>query len=50
MALSTFGESPLTCTLGDGTLTPGLEAVLAGPDPGAEEHHPGQRLGALRRP
>ena len=37
MALSTWGEDPLAITLGDGTLTPGLEALLAGLTAGAEE-------------
>ncbi len=35
-ALSTFGESPLELTLGDGTLTPGTEHGLLGLTPGAE--------------
>ncbi len=29
-AISTFGEEPLSCTLGDGTLQPGLELALYG--------------------
>jgi FKBP-type peptidyl-prolyl cis-trans isomerase SlpA len=36
-ALSTWGEDPLAITLGDGALTPGLEALLAGLTAGAEE-------------
>jgi FKBP-type peptidyl-prolyl cis-trans isomerase SlpA len=36
-ALSTWGEDPLAITLGDGTLAPGLEALLAGLAAGAEE-------------
>lgn len=35
-ALSTFGESPLELTLGDGTLTPGTEHNLLGLIAGAE--------------
>lgn len=37
VALSSFGAEPITCTVGDGTLTPGVEEVLAGLVPGAEE-------------
>ena len=37
VALSTFGEEPIRCTIGDGTLTPGLEERLAGLAAGAEE-------------
>jgi len=33
-ALSTFGEPPLECVLGDGTLRPGMEMVLYGMRPG----------------
>gem|GEM_PF-5298 len=36
VALSTWGEDPLTLTLGDGTLTPGLESLLLGLVPGRE--------------
>jgi FKBP-type peptidyl-prolyl cis-trans isomerase SlpA len=36
-ALSTFGEEPMELTLGDGTLTPGTEALLIGLPAGAEE-------------
>jgi FKBP-type peptidyl-prolyl cis-trans isomerase SlpA len=35
-ALSTWGEEPLALTLGDGTLTPGLEALLDGLRVGVE--------------
>jgi 4-hydroxy-3-methylbut-2-enyl diphosphate reductase len=35
-ALSTLGEAPLSLTLGDGTLPPALEALMAGLTPGAE--------------
>jgi FKBP-type peptidyl-prolyl cis-trans isomerase SlpA len=35
-ALSTFGDEPLAFTLGDGTLTPGIEALLMGLTTGAE--------------
>ncbi|MEA3275857.1 MAG: FKBP-type peptidyl-prolyl cis-trans isomerase [Pseudomonadota bacterium] len=35
-ALSTLGEEPLDCTLGDGTLVPGLERLLLGLEPGAD--------------
>ncbi len=38
-ALSTFGESPLALTLGDGTLTPGTEQLLLGLTAGAEVEH-----------
>lgn len=38
-ALSTFGESPLELTLGDGTLTPGTEQPLLGLTAGAEIEH-----------
>lgn len=37
LALSTFGEAPVDCTIGDGTLTAGLEEALAGLAPGDEE-------------
>lgn len=37
VALSTLGAEPIQCTIGDGTLTPGVEAVLAGLTPGADE-------------
>ncbi len=36
-ALSTFGEAPLECTLGDGTLRPGMEMVLYGMRAGEED-------------
>lgn len=36
VALSTFDQAPITCTLGDGTLSPGLEAILMGLAPGAD--------------
>jgi FKBP-type peptidyl-prolyl cis-trans isomerase SlpA len=36
-ALSTRGEDPLAVTLGDGTLTAGLEALLLGQTVGVEE-------------
>jgi FKBP-type peptidyl-prolyl cis-trans isomerase SlpA len=35
--LSTFGEDPVTCTLGDGTLQPGLELCLYGMSQGMRE-------------
>ncbi len=35
-ALCTFDEEPLRLTLGDGTLAPGLEALLVGLTPGVE--------------
>ena len=38
-ALSTFGESPLELTLGDGTLTPGTEQLLLGLTAGGEAEH-----------
>lgn len=37
VALSSFGAEPIRCTLGDGTLSPGLEEVLSGMILGAEE-------------
>ena len=37
VALSTLGAEPIRCTIGDGTLTPGVESVLAGLTPGADE-------------
>jgi FKBP-type peptidyl-prolyl cis-trans isomerase 2 len=37
VALSSFGAEPIQCTIGDGTLTPGVESVLAGLTPGADE-------------
>jgi 4-hydroxy-3-methylbut-2-en-1-yl diphosphate reductase len=37
-ALSTGGEDPLAITLGDGTLAPGLEALLGNLEVGVEEH------------
>lgn len=37
VALSSFGDDPICCTIGDGTLTPGMEGVLAGLSPGSEE-------------
>ena len=36
LALSTWDADPLAITLGDGTLVPGLEALLAGMTPGEE--------------
>jgi FKBP-type peptidyl-prolyl cis-trans isomerase SlpA len=36
-ALSTFGEEPLALTIGDGTLAPGLEALLEGTASGEEK-------------
>ncbi len=38
-ALTTFGESPLELTLGDGTLTPATEQPLLGLTTGAEVEH-----------
>jgi FKBP-type peptidyl-prolyl cis-trans isomerase SlpA len=37
VALSSFGAEPIHCTIGDGTLTPGVEEVLNGLAPGSEE-------------
>ncbi len=37
IALSTWGEDPLAVTMGDGTLTPGLEALLRGLAVGVEQ-------------
>jgi len=37
IALSTFGEEPIRCTIGDGALTPGLEQTIAGLTEGAEQ-------------
>jgi FKBP-type peptidyl-prolyl cis-trans isomerase SlpA len=37
VALSSFADEPIRCTIGDGTLTPGVEAILDGLVPGAEE-------------
>jgi FKBP-type peptidyl-prolyl cis-trans isomerase SlpA len=37
IALSTFGEEPIRCTIGDGALTPGLEQSIAGLTEGAEQ-------------
>lgn len=37
VALSSFGAEPITCIIGDGTLTPGVEQVIAGLVPGSEE-------------
>lgn len=37
VALSSFGAEPIACVIGDGTLTPGVEGVLAGLVPGSEE-------------
>jgi FKBP-type peptidyl-prolyl cis-trans isomerase SlpA len=47
-ALSTFGEEPLTLTIGDGTLQPGLELALYGLRAGDRESltlAPGQAYG-----
>lgn len=37
VALSTFDADPITCTIGDGTLTPGLEGMVLGLRSGADE-------------
>ena len=37
IALSTFGDEPMRCTIGDGTLTPGLEQTITGLTEGTEE-------------
>lgn len=37
VALSTFDETPIRCTLGDGTLSPGIESLLIGLSPGCDE-------------
>ena len=37
VALSTFEEEPIRCTIGDGTLTPALEETLLGLTAGADE-------------
>ncbi|MGE5152998.1 MAG: FKBP-type peptidyl-prolyl cis-trans isomerase [Bdellovibrio bacteriovorus] len=37
VALSSFDAEPIACTIGDGTLTPGVEGVIAGLIPGSEE-------------
>lgn len=37
VALSTFDAEPVDCTIGDGTLTPGLEEALEGLAAGDEE-------------
>jgi FKBP-type peptidyl-prolyl cis-trans isomerase 2 len=37
VALSSFGEEPIRCTIGDGTLAPGVEALLSGLAAGADE-------------
>lgn len=37
VALSSFDAEPIHCAIGDGTLTAGLEGVLAGLVPGSEE-------------
>lgn len=37
VALSTFDSDPVDCTIGDGTLTPGLERFLSGLAAGDEE-------------
>jgi len=36
VALSTFDDEPIACTIGDGTLTPGLESAIAGLTTGAD--------------
>lgn len=36
VALSTFDEEPIACTIGDGTLTPGLESAIAGLKTGSD--------------
>lgn len=49
VAESTFGEGPLTFTMGDGSLVGGLELALYGLVPGARQRlllHPGQAFGA----
>lgn len=38
VALSTFDEEPIACTLGDGTLAPGLESALLGLAPGSDTY------------
>jgi FKBP-type peptidyl-prolyl cis-trans isomerase SlpA len=35
--LSSFGDEPMCFRIGDGTLAPGLESLLAGLGPGADE-------------
>ncbi len=42
VALSTLGEEPLTCTIGDGTLTAELESTLMGLAVGSDTHIIGQ--------
>lgn len=42
VALSTLGEEPLTCTIGDGTLTAALESTLMGLAVGSDTHIVGQ--------
>jgi FKBP-type peptidyl-prolyl cis-trans isomerase SlpA len=37
VAISTFGEEPVSLTMGDGTLQPGLELALYGLKPGDEQ-------------
>lgn len=38
LALSTFEEEPIRCTIGDGTLTPGLEGLIGGLVAGDDLH------------
>ncbi|NCA69527.1 MAG: peptidylprolyl isomerase [Sphingobacteriia bacterium] len=38
VALSTFGEEPVCCVIGDGTLAPALESALLGLAAGSETH------------
>lgn len=35
--LSSFGDEPMRCRIGDGTLAPGLEGLLVDLEPGADE-------------
>jgi FKBP-type peptidyl-prolyl cis-trans isomerase 2 len=37
VALSSFDEAPIDCTIGDGTLAPGVEALISGLTAGADE-------------
>ncbi len=38
VALSTFDDQPIACTIGDGSLSPGLEDALIGLAAGADTH------------
>jgi FKBP-type peptidyl-prolyl cis-trans isomerase SlpA len=42
LAFSTLDAEPIRCTIGDGTLSPGLEETLLGLEPGSDTHIVGQ--------